>query len=91
MGGVQALARSTYSKFLPETQDTASFFSFYDVTEKLGIVFGTLFYGLVYQLTGNIRMSVLSIAFFFIVGFILLVFVPRQEDKGIESNYVDNP
>jgi UMF1 family MFS transporter len=90
MGGVQALARSTYSKFLPKTEDTASFFSFYDVTEKLGIVFGTLFYGLVYQLTGNIRMSVVSIAIFFIVGFILLMLVPKEENADIESEYVDN-
>jgi MFS transporter, UMF1 family len=79
MGGVQAIARSTYSKFLPETQDHASYFSFYDVTEKIGIVLGTFFYGLMYALTGNLRMSVLSIAFFFIVGLILLFFVPKNE------------
>jgi MFS transporter, UMF1 family len=90
MGGVQALARSTYSKFLPKTTDTASYFSFYDVTEKLGIVFGTLFYGLMYQLTGNIRMSVVSIAAFFVLGFVFLLFVPKKEIEGIETNYVDN-
>lgn len=90
MGGVQALARSTYSKFLPKTTDTASFFSFYDVTEKLGIVLGTLFYGLMYQLTGDIRMSVVSIATFFVLGFIFLLFVPKKEIAGIETNYEDN-
>jgi UMF1 family MFS transporter len=90
MGGVQALARSTYSKFLPKTTDTASYFSFYDVTEKLGIVLGTLFYGLMYQLTENIRMSVVSIATFFILGFILLMFVPKREIAEIETSYVDN-
>lgn len=90
MGGVQALARSTYSKFLPKTTDTASYFSFYDVTEKLGIVLGTLFYGLMYQLTENIRMSVVSIATFFILGFIFLLFVPKKEIADIETNYVDN-
>lgn len=79
MGGVQAIARSTYSKFLPETEDHASYFSFYDVTEKIGIVLGTFFYGLMYSMTGNLRMSVLSIAFFFIVGLILLFFVPKNE------------
>lgn len=79
MGGVQAIGRSTYSKFLPETEDHASYFSFYDVTEKIGIVLGTFFYGLMYSLTGNLRMSVLSIAFFFIVGLILLFFVPKNE------------
>jgi len=90
MGGVQALSRSTYSKFLPETTDTASYFSFYDVTEKLGIVLGTLFYGLIYQLTGNIRMSIVSIAAFFVIGFLLLLLVPRKESNGINSSYVDN-
>ncbi len=79
MGGVQAIARSTYSKFLPETEDHASYFSFYDVTEKIGIVLGTFFYGLMYALTGNLRMSVLSITFFFVVGLILLFFVPKDE------------
>jgi UMF1 family MFS transporter len=90
MGGVQALARSTYSKFLPKTTDTASYFSFYDVAEKLGIVFGTLFYGLMYQLTENIRMSVVSIAAFFVLGFIFLLFVPKKEIASIETGYTDN-
>jgi MFS transporter, UMF1 family len=79
MGGVQAIARSTYSKFLPETEDHASYFSFYDATEKIGIVCGTLFFGLMEILTGNIRFSVLSVAFFFIVGLILLFRVPKDE------------
>lgn len=79
MGGVQAISRSTYSKFLPETEDHASYFSFYDVTEKVGIVLGTFFYGLMFALTGDLRMSVLSIAFFFSLGFILLLFVPKNE------------
>ncbi len=90
MGGVQALARSTYSKFLPKTTDTASYFSFYDVTEKLGIVLGTLFYGLMYQLTENIRMSVVSIAAFFVLGFVFLLFVPKREIAGIDTHYEDN-
>ena len=59
MGGIQALSRSTYSKFLPETTDTTSFFSFYDVTEKIGIIIGTFMYGLVAQLTGSMRYSIL--------------------------------
>ncbi len=79
MGGVQAISRSTYSKFLPETEDHASYFSFYDVTEKIGIVLGTFFYGLMFDLTGDLRMSVLSITFFFCVGLILLFFVPKEE------------
>jgi UMF1 family MFS transporter len=79
MGGVQAIARSTYSKFLPETTDHASYFSFYDVTEKIGIVLGTLFFGLMEFWTGSIRYSVASVAAFFILGLILLFFVPKNE------------
>lgn len=79
MGGVQAIARSTYSKFLPETTDHASYFSFYDVTEKLGIVLGLVFFGAMEILTGSIRFSIISVAFFFIVGFIMLLRVPKEE------------
>ena len=73
MGGIQSISRSTYSKLIPkETKDTASFFSFYDITEKLGIVIGTFLYGMIDQLTGNMRYSILFMALFFIVGFIFL-------------------
>ena len=81
MGGVQAIARSTYSKFLPETTDHASYFSFYDVTEKIGIVLGTLFFGLMEFWTGSIRYSVAAVAFFFIFGLLFLLFVPKEEVK----------
>ncbi|MEY3237183.1 MAG: hypothetical protein RI883_1284 [Bacteroidota bacterium] len=81
MGGVQAIARSTYSKFLPETTDHASYFSFYDVTEKIGIVLGTLFFGLMEFWTGSIRYSVAAVAFFFVFGLIFLLFVPKEEVK----------
>lgn len=80
MGGVQAIARSTYSKFLPETTtDHASYFSFYDATEKIGIVLGTLFFGLMEFWTGSIRYSVAAVAFFFVFGLIFLLFVPKEE------------
>jgi len=69
----------TYSKFLPETEDHASYFSFYDVTEKIGIVVGTFFFGYIEEVTGSIRMSVISITIFFILGFLLLFFIPKQE------------
>jgi MFS transporter, UMF1 family len=78
MGGVQALSRSTYSKFLPETQDTASFFSFYDVTEKIGIVIGMSIYGLIDQITGSMRNSIVFLGLFFLVGLILLLRVPKD-------------
>jgi UMF1 family MFS transporter len=86
MGGVQAIARSTYSKFLPETRDHASYFSFYDATEKIGIVLGTFFFGFIEHLTGSLRFSVLSVAAFFCLGFILLLFVPKKE-KGLVKGY----
>lgn len=81
MGGVQALSRSTYSKMLPETKDHASYFSFFDVTEKVGIVLGTFFFGFMEYATGSIRYSVLSVAFFFISGMLLMFFIPRKEWK----------
>lgn len=69
MGGVQSLSRSTYSKFLPENiKDTTSFFSFYDITEKLAIVLGLFSFGLIEQFTHNIRYSALFLSVFFIIG-----------------------
>lgn len=83
MGGVQALSRSTYSKFLPDTQEHASYFSFYDVTEKIGIVLGLFFFGLMESITGDLRASVISIVIFFIFGLIFLLFVPQKDKKLI--------
>ena len=78
MGGVQALSRSTYSKFLPETKDTTSFFSFYDVTEKVGIIIGMIIYGAVDQITGTMRNAILFLFLFFLIGVILLFRVPKE-------------
>lgn len=85
MGGVQALARSTYSKYLPETEDHASYFSFYDATEKIGIVTGTLFFGLMEIGFESIRYSVVSVAFFFIVGLLMLFRIPKHERSDLEG------
>lgn len=73
MGGIQSLSRSTYSKLLPVTDDTASYFSFYDVCDKMGIVIGTLSFGVVSDMMGGMRNSVLAIALYFIVGLFLLL------------------
>ena len=82
MGGVQSLSRSTYSKLLPEKAvDTASYFSFYDVAEKIGIVIGMLTYALVKYQTGSIRYSILVLTGFFFVGILLLFRVPRTHTK----------
>ncbi|RVT75421.1 MFS transporter [Flavobacterium sufflavum] len=78
MGGIQSLSRSTYSKFLPETQDTASFFSFYDVAEKIGIVIGMLVYGIIDQRTGSPRYAIVFLAVFFFIGIVLLRKVPKK-------------
>ncbi|MFP9118686.1 MFS transporter [Flavobacterium sp. RNTU_13] len=83
MGGIQSLSRSTYSKFLPETTDTASYFSFYDVTEKIGIVIGMGLYGAVDQMFGSMRYSVVFLTVFFVVGILLLIRVPR--DKKMDN------
>ncbi|MEH6779471.1 MFS transporter [Maribacter arcticus] len=79
MGGIQALSRSTYSKFLPETKDTTSFFSFYDVAEKIGIIIGTLLYGIVAQLTGSMRSSIIFLGLFFLIGMFLLLRVKESK------------
>ena len=78
MGGIQSLARSTYSKFLPVTEDTASFFSFYDVSEKIGIVIGMLVYGIIDQITGSPRFAIVFLGVFFLTGFLLLLRIPRK-------------
>lgn len=79
MGGAQSLARSTYAKFLPETEDHASYFSFYDVTEKIGIVLGTFFFGFMEYIMDDIRASILSVIFFFVVGLLMMLRIPKEE------------
>lgn len=78
MGGIQSLSRSTYSKLLPETEDTASFFSFYDVLEKIGIVIGMFSFGYIEGVTGGMRNSVLALIIFFIAGFLILFTIPKR-------------
>lgn len=78
MGGIQALSRSTYSKMLPETEDHASFFSFYDVMEKLSIVLGTAVYGLVEEITGSMRNSTIALTFFFAIGLVGLIYIQMR-------------
>jgi UMF1 family MFS transporter len=80
MGGVQSLARSTYSKFLPETEDTTSYFSFFDVAEKIGIVIGMVIFATVDQITGSMRNAIVVLVVFFLAGIILLFRVPRLKD-----------
>jgi UMF1 family MFS transporter len=79
MGGIQSLSRSTYSKFIPEdSKDTTSFFSFYDVAEKIGIVIGMFTYGYIADVTGKIQNAILFLILFFIIGLLLLLRVPKK-------------
>ncbi|WP_178988270.1 MFS transporter [Winogradskyella schleiferi] len=87
MGGVQSLARSTYSKFLPETEDTTSYFSFYDVAEKIGIVIGMGIFATIDQVTGSMRNAILFLVIFFLAGILLLFRVPRiASDNEVHYN-----
>ena len=81
MGGIQSLSRSTYSKLMPETKDTASFFSFYDITEKIAIVIGLFSFGFIEGFTGNMRNSILALVIFFVLGLIMLLFTLQKQDK----------
>ena len=78
MGGIQSLSRSTYAKFLPETEDTTSYFSFYDVAEKIGIIIGMFLYGFIEELTGSMRYSIVFLILFFAAGVVLLLRVPKD-------------
>jgi UMF1 family MFS transporter len=68
MGGIQSLSRSTYSKLMPETKDTASYFSYYDITEKFAIVIGMTTFGFIEQLTGSMKNSLIFLIVFFVIG-----------------------
>ncbi len=83
MGGIQALSRSTYSKLLPETDDNTSFFSFYDVMEKLGMILGTVTFGLISEAVGGMRPSILSLISYFILGFIILLTMKKEKPGKI--------
>ncbi|RBL93978.1 MFS transporter [Chitinophaga flava] len=73
MGGIQSLSRSTYAKLMPETKDTASFFSYYDVTEKLSIVIGMFSFAYIDDLTNDMRNSVLALVVFFVIGLVWII------------------
>jgi MFS transporter, UMF1 family len=80
MGGIQSLSRSTYAKMLPtDTNDTASYFSFYDVCDRLSTVIGTFMFGLVNQLTGSMRMSLLFLTVIFAIGYVILRQIPSKK------------
>jgi UMF1 family MFS transporter len=80
MGGIQSLSRSTYSKLIPsDSKDTTSFFSFYDVAEKIGIVIGMFTYGFIADITGRIQNAIIFFILFFMIGLLLLLRVPKNK------------
>jgi len=80
MGGTQSLARSTYSKLIPGTKDTASFFSFYDVTEKVGLIIGLVSFGFI-EGKFSMRYSILALIVFFVIGFGLMFLIPKNKSE----------
>lgn len=79
LGAIQSLSRSTYSKLLPETEDHTTYFSFFDVTEKIAIVLGTFIFGFVGSITNSMRNSIFVLAVFFLLGYIVLSFMKKIE------------
>lgn len=89
MGGIQSLSRSTYSKLMPETKDTTSFFSFYDVTEKIAIVIGMFSFGFIEDMTGSMRNSIIALITFFALGaFVLYLSILRAKKEHLQSTVI---
>jgi MFS transporter, UMF1 family len=85
MGGIQSLSRSTYSKLMPETKDTASYFSYFDLTEKIAIVIGMFSFGYIEDLTGSMKNSVLFLILFFAIGLVWLYAALLKQNEGIAT------
>ena len=84
MGGIQSLSRSTYSKFLPQdSPDHTSFFSFYEVTEKVALVIGMFSFGYIEDFTGNMRNSVIALTAFFVLGLLFLLSLKKVQPKSV--------
>ena len=86
MGGIQSQARSTWSKLIPsDSTDSASYFSFYDSTEKLAIVIGMLGFGIIEQITGSMRNSTLLLSLFFVVSFLIIAFTKLKKEESLAA------
>jgi len=85
MGGIQSLSRSTYAKLMPQTKDTTSFFSFFDVTEKIAIVIGMFSFGFITEITGSQRNAVLALVVEFAAGLLLLLYTLRAKEQNDEA------
>jgi UMF1 family MFS transporter len=81
MGGIQSLSRSTYSKLMPETKDTASYFSYYDFNEKMAIVIGIFSFGFIHEATGSMKNSILILMVYFAIGIFWLFTALSKQKK----------
>lgn len=86
MGGIQSMSRSTFAKLIPATTDNASYFSFFDVSEKIGLVIGVFLFGFIEGLTNNMRLSIVFLIILFIVGFSLLLRIGQKEGVAALEN-----
>ena len=86
MGGIQSISRATYAKLIPGDTDNASYFSFYEVAEKVAIVLGTFAWGFVDQLTGSMRNGIVLLMVFFIVGIVIMLFLKSDKLKPMPAN-----
>ena len=78
------MSRSTFSKLLPETKNHASFFSFYDVSEKIGLVIGVFLFGFIEGVTQDMRQSILLLVVLFALGFLLLLRIKKNDVALLE-------
>jgi UMF1 family MFS transporter len=85
MGGIQSMSRSTYSKLLPETKDTTSFFSFYDVTEKVALVIGIFLFGFIEEQSGSMRNSIFALGSFFMLGLLAMFYLKPAYEKRMKE------
>ena len=85
MGGIQSLSRSTYSKLIPKTGNNAGYFSFYDVCEKVAMMCGLVIWGYMDNLTGSMRNSIMSLAGWFSISLILLIWLQRRYGPKIKA------
>ncbi len=90
LGGTQALARSYYSRLIPRGYE-AEYFSFYHAMERGTSWFGTLVFGLVFQLTGSYRPAIFALIVFFLVGGLLLLKVDTARGMREAGNTPAEP
>lgn len=89
LGGSQAISRSLFAQMIPKGKE-AEFFSFYEVSERGTSWIGPLIFGLANQWFGSLRIAILSLIFFFVMGLILLPFVNVSRAIADAKSYKEN-